>query len=350
MNANTHLLELQPAPHLHHKISVSGIMYQVIFALLPVCAFSVWTYGLSALALIATCTAACLAAELILNFAARKASTLSDGSAAITGLLLALTLPPGFPLWMAALGALISIALGKALFGGLGANIFNPALVGRAVLQASFPLAMTTWSPAMLPDRFTAFVPSTLTPPFCKPPVLDAWLQALAVDGFSGATPLSLQKFDHLNTGLCQMVLGHNAGSVGESAGLLVILAGLYLVARKIVNWRVPVAVLGSALVVSGIFYVSGAACGSCPVFTLFSGGLLLGAFFMATDPAGSPVTPRGLWIFGAFIGALTVLIRVKGGLPEGVMYAILLGNALTPLIDRWTQPRVLGQRKVHHE
>ena len=349
MSANTHLLELQASPHLHKKTSVNRIMYHVIYALLPVCAHSVWQFGWSALGLLATCVAVCMATERFFNYMAGKPSTLSDGSAIITGLLLALTLPPGFPLWMAAIGSAISIALGKALFGGIGFNVFNPALVGRAFLQASFPVAITTWSPAFAKNRFAEFIPSSLTAPFHTPPSIDAWAQSVAVDGFSGATPLSLMKFSHTDTNVWHLLLGMTAGSAGETCALLLMASGAYLMLRKFMDWRIPAAVLGSAFIVSGGLYLYSPSLYPGPFFMLFSGGLMLGALFMATDTVGSPVTPLGVWLYGALIGSLTIIIRVKGGLPEGVMYAILLGNALTPLIDQWTQPRIFGQRKASH-
>ena len=349
MSVNAHLLELQTSPHLHKNSSVDYLMRQVIYALLPVCFFSIWQFGLSALALLLTCTVVCMATEHFFCRAAQKASTLSDGSAIITGLLLALTLPPGFPLWMGAFGAFIAIALGKVLFGGIGFNVFNPALVGRAFLQASFTGAITTWTPAFSPGRFTEFVPSSLALPFCKPPAIATWLASASADGFSGATPLALQKFDHTSTSVGQLLLGTTAGSTGETCALLILAAGAYLIICKIMDWRIPAAVLASAFVVSGVFYLSDSSAYPSPFFILFSGGLMLGAFFMASDMVGSPVTPLGVWIYGGLIGSLTVIIRLFGGLPEGVMYAILLGNAVTPLIDQWTQPRIFGQRKEKH-
>jgi Na+-translocating ferredoxin:NAD+ oxidoreductase subunit D len=347
MSANANLLELQSSPHLHKTTSVDRIMYQVLYALAPVCIFSVWQFGLSALALLVTCTGACLVSEHFFSRVAQKGFTVSDGSAAITGILLALTLPSGFPLWMAAVGGIISIALGKALFGGIGFNVFNPALVGRAFLQASFPVAITTWSPSFATGRFTEFVPSSLALPFCRPPAIDVWSVSVAVDGFSGATPLALQKFGGINTDVWQLLVGMTAGSAGETCALLLIAAGAYLIVRRVMDWRIPAAVLGAAFLVSGGFFLADSAIYPNPFFMLFSGGLMLGAIFMASDMVGSPVTPLGVWIYGALIGGLTVVIRLKGGLPDGVMYAILLGNAATPLIDQWTQPRIFGQRKA---
>ena len=349
MSTEAHLLELQASPHLHKPITVDRIMYHVLYALAPVCVFSVWQFGLSAFALIFTCTVVCMLSERLFCRLANRPSTVSDGSAAITGILLALTLPPGFPLWMAALGAFVSFALGKALFGGIGFNIFNPALVGRAFLQAAFPVAITTWSPSFATGRFTELVPSALALPFCKPPSIDIWAQSVSVDGFSGATPLALQKFSQINTDVWQLLIGMTSGSAGETCALLLMAAGAYLIARRVMDWRIPAAVLGSAFIMSSAFYLADSSVFPNPFFMLFSGGLMLGAIFMASDMVGSPVTPLGVWIYGALIGGLTVLIRLKGGLPDGVMYAILLGNALTPLIDQWTQPRIFGQRKEKH-
>ncbi len=270
MSKNVHLLELQTSPHLHKTSSVEHLMRQVIYALMPVCLFSVWQFGLSALALLLTCTIVCMATEHFFCYMAKKPSTLPDGSAIITGLLLALTLPPGFPLWIAALGAFIAIALGKALFGGIGFNVFNPALVGRAFLQASFTGSITTWTPAFSPNRFAEFVPSSLALPFCKPGAIDTWLASASVDGFSGATPLALQKFDHVSTSIGQLLLGTTAGSTGESCALILMAGGAYLIIRKIMDWRIPAAVLGSAFVVSGVFYLIDSSAYPSPFFILF--------------------------------------------------------------------------------
>lgn len=349
MSANSYLLELHAAPHVHRRAGINAIMAQVIVALLPLCAFSTWQFGLSVPALLVTTLGACLATEALVNRLSGKPSTIGDGSAAITGLLLGLTLPPGLPLWMAALGGVIAMALGKALFGGLGLNPFNPALVGRAFLQAAYPAALTTWTPPFLKGRFAEFIPSSLTAPFCAAPATDTWSVERAVDGFSGATPLSLQKFHHIGTDTWDLLSGGTAGSTGETCALLIAAAGLFLILRGVVNWRIPVAVLGSAFLASLLVFLTNTAVYPSPVFVLFSGGLMLGAFFMATDPVGSPVTPCGAWVYGCFIGLVTIAIRLKGGQPEGIMYAILLGNAIVPLVERWTQPRILGQGRGGH-
>jgi len=344
--APTPLTELRTAPHVRRDISVERIMRNVVLALLPLLAFSFWQYGLSVLALTVVVTGTCLATERFFNWMSGSASTLPDWSATITGLLLALVLPPSFPLWMGAVAAFVSIALGKALFGGLGHNVFNPALVGRAFVQAAFPVSITTFVPAYLPGRFSGFIPSTFTLPLMTPPDISGWVKTRLLDGMSQATPLARWKFDNQLTGLEDFLSGAATASVGETSALLILTCGLYLAARRFMDWRIPVAVLGSTALVAWAFNLAVPDRYPTPEFVLLSGGLMLGAVFMATDMATSPVTPLGVWIYGAVIGVVTVMIRYFGGLTEGVMYAILLGNALAPLIDQWTQPRVFGARR----
>lgn len=346
MSTGAQVIELHSSPHLKSGASVESIMANVVYALLPVCTFSVYAFGISGLALIATAVLSCVLTEHLVCRLSGKESSISDYSVIITGMLLGLTLPPGFPLWMAALGGVVGVAMGKTLFGGLGFNAFNPALVGRAFLQASFPVAITTWSPGFTDDRFTSFVPSSLAWPFCSPPSIQEWTASLAVDGWSGATPLALQKFSQVTTEIWPLLTGMTAGSAGETPALLILVCGLYLIARNMMDWRVPAAVLLSAFITSGAFFLADSAKYPNPLFTILAGGLMLGAMFMASDMVASPVTPAGVWIYGALIGFLSVIIRLKGGLPEGVMYAILLGNACSPLIDNVTQPRIYGARK----
>jgi electron transport complex protein RnfD len=337
---------LRTSPHLREAPRVNVIMRNVVYALLPICAFSVWQFGISVLALLVTCTATCLLTEHVVCRLSGKPSTTRDWSVTITGLLLALTLPPGFPLWMAAMASIFGVGVGKLFFGGLGYNVMNPALVGRAFAQASFTVSATTWTPYMANNRFTEFIPTTLTPIFMKPPALGDWLAKVAPDGFSGATPLSIMKFEQMGTDTVQLMLGTTAGSAGETGGLLILLCGMYLVARKMMDWRITFSVLLAAGGTSGIFYMMNPSVYPDPIFTLFSGGLMLGAVFMATDMVASPVTPSGVWIYGALIGFVTVIIRLFGGLNEGVMYAILLANACSPLITSMTQPRIYGAVK----
>lgn len=337
-------VEIRPAPHVRGARTVEKIMLNVVWSLLPICAFYVFQYGISALTSIAMVTGACLLTERWLAKTGTQAGGIGDYSATITGLLLALTLPPGFPLWMGAIAGFVAIALGKGLFGGLGFNVFNPALVGRAFVQAAFPTAIATYTPSFLPGRFTEFIPSSLAWPLMTPADATLWLKAKNLDALAGATPLAKWKFDGVAVGANELVTslsGHMA--VGPSP-LLILLCGLYLAFRRYLDWRIPMAILGGAAVVAWALFAFNPTQYPNPFFMLFSGGLILGAVYMATDMATSPVTPRGMWLYGGLIGLLTVVIRYYSGLPEGVMYAILIANAATPLIERITQPTPFGK------
>ena len=336
--------DLRSSPHLKQTVSVPQIMRNVVYALIPVCAWSIYAFGISALLLLITTILTCMLTEALFCRLAGRASSISDWSIIITAILLALTLPPGFPLWMAAVAAFVAVGLGKALFGGLGYNVMNPALVGRAFVQAAFPVAITTWSPPFLTGRFTELIPSTLTLPFTIPVSIEPWLDQKTVDTFTGATPLALQKFEQVSTPLTDLLTGTVSGSAGETSALIILLGGIYLAARKMMDWRLPVGVMLGAVIVSLPFWLLDAARYPDPLFVLLSGGLMLGAVFMASDMVASPVTPLGVWIYALFIGMLTVVIRLFGGLTEGVMYAILLGNALSPLISLVTQPKIFGE------
>ncbi|NEV60988.1 RnfABCDGE type electron transport complex subunit D [Thiorhodococcus minor] len=339
-------IEIRTSPHLKRVVSVDKIMRTVVLALLPICAFAVYQFGLSALLLLVTTTGVAIWTEWFFARLSGRGNTVSDWSVVITGLLLGLTLPPGFPLWMAAVAAFVGVALGKALFGGLGYNVMNPALVGRAFVQAAFPVAITTWTPAFAPGRFTELIPSTLTLPFMQPIPVDAWVAGLQLDGWSGATPLALQKFQQIEPPITDAFTGMIAGSAGETSALLILICGLWLAWQRMLDWRIPVSVLAGAALTALPFWLVDPGHYPTPWFVLGSGGLMLAAWFMASDMVASPVTARGAVIYGLFIGSLTVIIRLFGGLVEGVMYAILIGNAVGPLISSWTQPRVYGAAK----
>lgn len=323
-------LEIRTAPHVQSGHSVDTIMFNVVLALLPTTAFAIWAFGLMAVLTLLTAIASCVLTEHAVCRLGGRASTIGDWSVTITGLLYGLTLPPGLPLWMNALGGVVAVGLGKELFGGLGYNPFNPALVGRAVLQAAFPVAMTSWVPAFTANRFGSLPPSTLTAPFTTP----------VYDVVTGATPLAHWKFDHLLTGTGDLAMGFVSGSTGETSAALILLGGAYLVARNMMSWRIPLALLATVAVLSALLHASDPARYAPVGFHLFSGGLMLGAVFMATDMVASPMTALGGYLYGALIGALTLVIRTWGGMPEGVMYAIMLGNAVSPLIDRMIRPR----------
>lgn len=340
------VVEIRTSPHLKKAISVEQIMRNVVYALLPVCAWSVYQFGISVLTLILVTTLTCILTESLFCKLSSRPNSVGDFSVVITGLLLALTLPPGFPLWMAAVAGFIAIGLGKSLFGGLGYNVMNPALVGRAFVQAAFPVAITTWTPGFAPGRFVEFIPSTLALPFMSPVNTSDWVTQKAVDGFTGATPLALHKFEQVTVDSLDLLTGVVAGSAGETSALLIFLCGLYLAFRKMMDWRIPAAIFSGVFIVCLPLNLYNPALFPTPLFMLLSGGLMLGAMFMATDMVVSPMTSRGVWIYGLVIGVLTVLIRLFGGLTEGVMYAILVANALSPLIASISQPRIYGARK----
>jgi electron transport complex protein RnfD len=322
-------LLLTASPHLKSPDSTPKIMWNVVGSLLPIVLVAIYYFGPSAILVMASAIIGAMSVEWL--FGAKK--SLWDGSAAITGILLGLCLPAGFPLWMAFLGGAFGIAFGKLVFGGLGQNPFNPALVGRAFLQAAFPTAITTWSSTEMAwgaIRGTNFAVPLLT-------------GAPGADVVTAATPLGLWKFEGEITEVFSLMMGNTGGSLGETAGILILICGGYLAARRYLNWRIPVGIFATVFVFSEILYLINGEAFPPPFFMIFSGGLMLGAMYMATDMVTSPVTNLGSWIFAVGIGLVVVLIRVWGGLPEGVMYAILFMNAFVPFIDRATQPRVFG-------
>ena len=300
-------LVVSSSPHIRSEETVQRIMLDVIIALLPATAASVYFFGMRALAITLVSVAAAVAAEAAIQKIRNKPVTVNDGSAVITGLLLALTLSPAMPLWMVVVGAVVAIGIGKQVYGGLGSNPFNPALVGRAFLVVTFPVHMTTW--------------------------IDP------IDGVTSATPLGLLKMEGTATGYTELFIGNVGGSLGETSALLLILGGLYLLYRGIIDWRIPAFYLGTVAVMTAVL-------GQDPVFHLLAGGLLLGAFFMATDMVTTPVTRTGKIIFGIGAGILVVLIRLYGGYPEGVLFSILLMNTFTPIIDKYTRPKIYGEVK----
>lgn len=339
-------IDIRTSPYIHKAPTVAQIMRHVVYALLPLVIYSVYLFGISALALMLVTTFSCMATEHFFCKMATKKSTLLDASSAVSGLLLGMTLPPGFPLWMGVVAGFTAIAMGKTLFGGLGFNVFNPALVGRAFVQAAFPVSITTWTPALATGRYVEFIPSSLALPFMQPNATEAWSAQVAVDGFTGATPLALMKFQGIITDSYDLLMGNIAGSTGETSTLLILVCGAYLVYKKMLDWRIPAAVILGTALSAELFYFINPDKYPSPAFMLLSGGLMFAAVFMASDMVASPVTPLGIFVFGCLIGFLTVIIRLFGGLTEAVMYAILFGNAATPLIETYTQPLIYGARK----
>ena len=318
------------SPHLKDRDTTPRIMWTVTASLVPVVLSSAFFFGISAILVILAAMLGALLTERALS----EPGTLQDGSAMITGLLLGLSLPPGIPLWMAALGGAFGIGFGKVIWGGLGQNAFNPALIGRAFLQTAFPVSITTWpTPG---GSFFALKGDLFAVPFMHP----------VSDVVTSATPLGLFKFEQKLTSLVDLVLGTTGGSVGETSAIVILICGAYLAWKGYLNWRSPVSILVTVFVASQLLHVFN---GKYPdgLFMVFSGGLMLGAVYMATDMVTVPTTNQGRWVFGIGTGLLVVIIRVFGGLPEGVMYAILIMNAFTPFINRATQPVVFGTRTL---
>jgi electron transport complex protein RnfD len=307
-------------------------MVEVLAACGLVLVVACLVFGPAALLITMSATAGAVGTEWLFT-RSRQPSPLRDYSAPLTGVLVALTLPPGFPLWMAFLGGAVGIGLGKLIWGGLGQNLFNPALVGRAFLQAAFPTAITTWSPPLGAGSWLALPPGLFALP----------LMRSEIDAVSAATPLGLAKFEHRIVDAGPLFWGDSGGSLGETSAAVLILCAGWLALRRFFDWRLPVSTCLSVAVCAGAMHWLDPDAYPSALFTLLSGGLLFAAVFMVTDPVTTPTTPRGAWLFGIGTGVLVVLIRLFGGLPEGVMYAVLFMNALTPHINRYTQPRPFG-------
>lgn len=318
MRNQDNLLLVTSSPHIHSQVGVPNVMRDVIIALIPAVLAAVYYFRIQAALLIITCVAAALVSEAVSQKVMNRGLSLDDYSAAVTGLLLALTLPPSLPLWMGALGAVVAIVIAKHFFGGLGSNLFNPALIGRAFLTASFPVAMTSW----------------ITP----------------LDAVSTATPLGILKeaAGQPLPSLVQMLTGNISGSMGETSAAALLLGGIYLLYKGHIDWRIPGCFIGTVFIITAGQGLANGQGISPALFHILAGGLFLGAFFMATDWVTSPITKTGRIIFGIGCGLLTVLIRLQGGYPEGVCYSILLMNTATPLIDRYTKARVFGRVKSH--
>ena len=313
-------LYVSPSPHIHGGDSISKNMYGVLIALIPAFLVSLYCFGLGALIVTATSVLACVIFEyLIQRFLMKKEPTLCDGSAILTGVLLAFNVPSNLPIWIILIGALAAIGIGKMSFGGLGNNIFNPALVGRVFLLISFPAQMTTWP---VPDVF----PMTYT------------------DAETGATILySLHEGGETLTAMVDMLIGRIGGSLGEISAIALLLGFAFMLWKKIITWHIPVSILATVFVFTGILYLINPTVYVNPFIHLLSGGLLLGSIFMATDYVTSPMSKNGMIVYGIGIGLLTAVIRIFGSYPEGMSFAILIMNAFTPLINSYIKPKHFG-------
>ncbi|MES0372575.1 MAG: RnfABCDGE type electron transport complex subunit D [Mariprofundaceae bacterium] len=347
------------SPHKHGSDTVRFTMLSVIFALLPATVVSVYLFGWLAFLIITVSMLTCVVTEFItLRIMGRPTSPVGDVSAALTGLLLALTLPAYLPWWMIILASVLAIVLGKQLYGGLGYNLFNPALAARIILLISFPLNMTAWiipmhagTPLIDLYDFNACLNLLLFGPESLNRALDAITMASPLghiktewsQGISVADALRTYDYSYLDA-----FLGREAGSIGETSALALLLGGIYLLARHTISWHIPVSYLLSVLILAAIFNMIDPAHYAPPLFHLLAGGLMLCAFFMATDPVSSPVTPMGQIVFGVGCGVLTWSIRTYGGYPEGAMFAVILMNCAVPLIDHYFRPRVYGRGSRH--
>jgi electron transport complex protein RnfD len=312
-------LILSTSPHIKSRESVRKIMLSVIISLLPAVAFSVYQFGIRALIMYLVSIATCLVSEMVAVRLRKRPFSLNDGSAVITGILLVMVLPPKFPIYGVILGAVVSIVIGKQIFGGIGYNIFNPALIGRAFLAATYPVHISTWA-----------------------------APRLAFDGITAATPLASMKFEGIMTPYSALFFGRIGGSLGETSAILLIIGAIYLIIKKYIKWRIPLSIFITIAVLGEAFHLINPSKYPDPLFHLLAGGLMIGALYMATDMVTSPITKRGCVFFGVGIGCLVVVIRLLGGLPEGVMYAILFMNAFVPLINRGTKPRIFGTGEAH--
>ena len=313
------LLNISGSPHVHSDESTKKIMWRVNLALVPALLCAIAYFGLNALLVSMVSVAACVLFQwLIEKFILKVPSTVCDGSAIVTGLLLAFNVPATVDmLWIVVIGALVAIGIGKMSFGGLGKNPFNPALVGRVFLLISFPVQMTTW-----------------------PQV--GGLFPMSFDVTTGATPLGILKEEGMAAmpQAWDLFLGHVGGSMGEVSALAILIGAIYLLCRKIISWHIPVAFIGTAFVFSGILWLINPEQFLDPLSSILAGGIMLGACFMATDMVTSPMAKSGQLIFGFGCGLLTIVIRNWGAYPEGVSFAILIMNCVTPLLNRWCKPR----------
>jgi electron transport complex protein RnfD len=320
------------SPHVHSERTSKNLMYDVLIALIPAFLVSLYVFGISALIVTVAAVVSCLLFEhLIQRYLLKTDSTIWDGSALITGILLAFNLPSGIPVWMVVTGSLVAIGVAKLSFGGLGHNIFNPALVGRVFLLVSFPVEMTLWPTAV--ENNTSVVDATT----------GATTLGLIKDGIQyGETMSSI----HASLPpVRDMLLGITSGSIGEMSALALILGGVFLIGRKVISWHIPVTVLGTIAVMTGIFWWVDPEQYANPLIHVLSGGAILGAFYMATDLVTSPVTKKGMVIFALGVGVITVVIRLFGSYPEGISFAILIMNAFVPLINTYFKPRRFGSR-----
>ena len=334
------VLMVASSPHLHDSSTSRRVMFEVVLGLVPAVLASLYLFGALAGALLAACVLSAVITEWIFTSIRRKPRTIDDGAAIVTGLILGLSLPPTLPIWAAVVGSVVAVAVAKMLFGGLGSNIFNPAMVGRAFLMAAFGTLMTTW---LVPEQVEKYLACGDCVAMTQPTPLALAKQAVK-DAYNPDKPApEKMTAEQVNDQVEFMFKGDTSGSLGETSALIWLIGGVFLLVRRTITYHIPLAVLGSATAIGTIAWLTDSQTYANPLVHLCGGGLMMCAFFIATDPVSCPLSKPGRVIFGIGVGALIMLIRLIGGYPEGVMYAVLLMNAMTPLLDRWTHPKPLG-------
>lgn len=325
------LLTVSPSPHIYSDNSVKKMMYGVVIALLPTLTFSIYAFGWGAVIVASVSILSCVTTEfLIQKYLMKIKPTISDGSAIITGLLLAFNVPSNLPFWIIIIGAIVAIGVGKMSFGGLGNNPFNPALVGRVFLLISFPVQMTSW-PVPLGFKTSYFDAITAATPL-----------RILNDGVRIGIPISELKTQL--PGYMQLLEGYTGGAMGEIAAFAILMGFIYMLTKKIITWHIPITILASIVFLTGIFWIMDPEIYADPIFHILTGGILLGAIFMAPDYVTSPMTRKGMVIYGIGIGFITVFIRVFGAYPEGISFAILIMNAFVPILDTYIKPKRFGE------
>ncbi len=323
---------ISASPHVHSARTSKKVMYDVLYALIPAFLVSIYVFGISALILTSVAVVSCIVFEyLIQKYLLKTEITITDGSALITGILLAFNLPSGLPIWMIIVGSLIAIGVAKLSFGGLGYNIFNPALVGRVFLLVCFPVQMTSWPTPV--DNHLSLV-DAVTGETTLGIIKEGLMYGETMSTISEKIPSAME-----------LLLGITSGSIGEMSALALLLGGIFLIVRKVITWHIPVTMLVTMAVMTGIFWLVNPEQYANPLIHILSGGAILGAFYMATDLVTSPMTKKGMVIFAIGIAVITVVIRLFGAYPEGVSFAILIMNAFVPLINTYFKPRRFGNK-----
>lgn len=328
-------LVVSGSPHIHSTDSVNRRMWGVVIALMPAVAYSVYLFGLGALVVLLTSVLGCVITEYLMQrYMLGGKTTITNGSAVITGLLLAMNLPSNLPIWIILIGCVVAIGLGKYAFGGLGQNIFNPAILGRVFLLISFPQQMTSW-PLPLVNR-GEYLDATTGATYLGQMKMEAMSTADSSTGASAVNEIATESLTWIDA-----LIGNMGGSLGEMSAIALIIGGVFMLLRGIISWHIPVSIIGTVML-----FAWGA--GVDPVMSVLSGGVMLGAIFMATDYVTSPMTRRGMVMYGMMIGIITMIIRLWGAYPEGVSFAILIMNGFTPLINKFVRPRKFGERRVN--